>query len=297
MMAGAAVTVITACLNAVRTVETALRSVISQDWPGLEYIVVDGGSTDGTLEVLENYRPFLARLISEPDKGVYDAFNKGLALASGDIVGILNADDCYAPWTFGTVAEASRLHPECGVFYGKLAVIDEARRRWTVYPLGDHERLPNHMIAHPAAFVRKNLYEKHGFFDESYKIAGDWDLFLRFWLAGEGFCPIDRVLTAFRNAGLSSRPTRRLVRENRAVYRKYRGKIAGLSGAAYFGKTVREELKYWGRKGMELSGLYGLYSRYRDARLLNAEGWGAYDGPESLWNAVKALEEIEAIRD
>jgi glycosyltransferase involved in cell wall biosynthesis len=291
-MAPVGLTVITACLNSVRTVEAALRSVLSQGCPGLEYIVVDGGSTDGTLEVLESYRPFLTRLISGPDKGVYDAFNKGLALAAGEVVGILNADDQYAPWTLETVAEASRLHPECGVFYGKLAVIDEARRRWTVYPLGDHERLSNHMIAHPAAFVRKTLYERHGFFDENYKIVGDWDLFLRFWLAGERFCPIDRVLTAFGNAGLSSRPTRRLVRENKAIYRKYRGKTAGLSGAAYLKKMVRAELKYWGRKGMELSGLYGLYSRCRDARILRAEAWGVYDdGPEPLWDAVRDLEE------
>ena len=287
-----AVTVVTVCLNAVRTVESTLRSVISQNWPALEYIVVDGGSTDGTLEVLEKYRPFLARLISEPDRGIYDAFNKGLALATGEVIGILNADDGYAPWTFGTVAEASRLHPECGVFYGKLAVVDEARRRWTVYPLGDHERLSDRMIAHPAAFVRKTLYEKHGFFDENYKIAGDWDLFLRFWLAGERFRPIDRTLTAFGNAGLSSRPSRLLVRENLAIYRKYRGRTADLSGAAYLKKIARAELKYWGRKGRELSGLYGLYSRCRDAQILHAEGWGAYDGPEALWNAVRNLEEM-----
>jgi glycosyltransferase involved in cell wall biosynthesis len=290
-MASAAITVITACLDAVRTVGATLRSVVSQDCPGLEYIVIDGGSTDGTLEVLERYRPFLAHLVSEPDKGIYDAFNKGLALATGEVIGILNADDQYAPWTLGTVAETSRLHPECGIFYGKLATVDEARRRWTVYPLGDHKRLSSCMIAHPAAFVRKTLYERHGFFDESYKISGDWDLFLRFWLAGERFCPIDRVLTAFSSAGLSSRPSRLLVRENKRIYRKYRGRTADLSGAAYWRKTVRAELKYWGRKGLDLSGLYGLYSRCRDARILSTEGRGAYDGPEALWDAVRNLEE------
>jgi glycosyltransferase involved in cell wall biosynthesis len=283
-------TVITVCLNAARTIEATLRSVISQSCPGLEYIVVDGGSTDGTLDILEKYKPSLARLISEPDRGIYDAFNKGLALATGEIIGILNADDQYAPWTFETVLEASRLRPGCGVFYGALAVVDEARRRWTVYPRGDHERLVDAMIAHPASFVRKTLYERHGFFDENYKIAGDWDLFLRFRLARECFCPIDRVLTAFNNAGFSSRPSRLLVRENRAIYRKYRGRIAGLSGLAYLKKTVRAELKYWGRMGLELSGLYGLYSRYRDKRILRAEAWGAYAGPEALWDAVKAFE-------
>jgi glycosyltransferase involved in cell wall biosynthesis len=287
-----AITVVTACLNAARTVEATLRSVVSQGCPDLEYIVVDGGSTDGTLGVLEKYRPFLTRLISEPDKGIYDAFNKGLALATGDVIGILNADDHYAPWTLDTIAETSRLRPECGVFYGKLAVVDEARRRWTVYPLGDHERLPDCTIAHAASFVRKSLYEKHGFFDADYKIVGDWDLFLRFWLAGEHFCPIDRVLTAFSNAGLSSRPSRRLVRENKAIYRKYRGRTPDLSGLAYWKKAVRAELKYWVRRGLELSGLYhGVYSHFRDARMLRAEGQGVYDGPESLWDAVRVLEE------
>jgi hypothetical protein len=147
------------------------------------------------------------------------------------------------------------------------------------------------MIAHPASFVRKSLYEKHGFFDADYKITGDWDLFLRFWLAGECFCPIDRVLTAFDNTGLSSRPSRCLVRENKAIYRKYRGRTPDLSGLAYWKKAVRAEWRYWVRRGLELSGLYyGLYSRYRDKRILHTEGQGVYDSPESLWDAVRALE-------
>jgi glycosyltransferase len=290
-MRSVGITVITVCFNAAGTIEAALRSVVSQDYPGLEYIVVDGGSSDGTLDILEKYRPSLARLISEPDEGIYDAFNKGLALASGDVVGILNADDQYAPWALETVAEAARLHPESGVFYGKLAIIDRARRRWTIYPSSDHRRLSDSMIAHPASFVRKALYERHGVFDKSYKIVGDWDLFLRFRLAGEGFCPIGRVLTAFDNGGLSSRPSRCLVKENKAIYRKYRGRDAALSGPAYLKKMVRAELKYWVRLGLDLSGLYGPYSRYRDKRILYAEDAGEYEGPEALWNAVRTIEE------
>ncbi|MDR1377034.1 MAG: glycosyltransferase, partial [Synergistaceae bacterium] len=89
--------IVTVCLNAAPTLEQALKSVLAQPYPHLEYIVIDGGSTDGTLRILDKYKDRLTRVISEPDGGIYDAFNKGIALATGDIVGLLNADDQYAP--------------------------------------------------------------------------------------------------------------------------------------------------------------------------------------------------------
>ena len=94
--------VITVCLNAAGTIKQSLESVLSQTLPPAEYIVVDGGSTDGTREIVERYRPRLTQVVFEPDDGIYDAFNKGLARATGDLVGILNADDLYAPWALET---------------------------------------------------------------------------------------------------------------------------------------------------------------------------------------------------
>lgn len=271
--------IVTVCLNAAGTIEQALNSVLAQTCPPFEYIVVDGGSTDGTREILERYRSWLRHVVLEPDDGIYDAFNKGVARATGDVVGILNADDIYAPWALETVAEACRQHPEAGVFYGKLAVMDEARGCWTVYPVGDHRRLFSHMsIAHPATFVTRRMYEQYGLFDPSYRVSGDWEFILRLFRAGERFCSIDRVLTAFRNSGVSSAYTPRLLAENRRIYETI------LPPSAAWRAILKMYLKCWGKRLIGTLGMSGLYARWRDNRLLNAESSGAFRGDfELLW--------------
>ena len=274
--------IITVCLNAAGTIEQAMDSVLSQTCPPFEYIVIDGGSTDGTREIIERYRPRLTHIVLEPDEGIYDAFNKGVARATGDVVGILNADDLYAPWALETVAEAYRQSPDPGVFYGKLAVVDEARCRWTVYPVGDHRRLTSHMsIAHPATFVARSVYDRNGLFDPSFRVSGDWELMLRFFRFGVPFYPVDRVLTAFRNSGVSSAYSERLIAENRKIY------MDALPPLAAFGAVLKMCLKRWGRRWIDDLGLSDFYARYRDSRLLCAEGSGAFDGSFSrLWEAL-----------
>ncbi|MDR1874149.1 MAG: glycosyltransferase [Synergistaceae bacterium] len=276
------VTVVTVCLNAESTLETALRSVLDQSRAGVdvEYIVIDGGSTDGTLRIIEKYADRLAHIISEPDRGIYDAFNKGIRLATGDVIGLLNADDLYAPWAFRTVAELAR-RPDCGVFYGKQVILDREFRRWTVYSLGDFRQLPEHMnVAHPTVFVRKGVYERHGLFDVGYGIAGDWDLMLRLYRGGERFCPVDKVLAAFDNAGVSSIPSRRLLRENRKVYFRHMDFLP----AAW--RTAKMELRYCGRKILDVSRAYRLYGRWRDKKLLQVEASGTYDSVGDIWESL-----------
>ena len=274
--------IVTVCLNAAGTVEQALDSVLSQTCPPFEYIAIDGGSTDGTRAILERYRPRLTHVILEPDEGIYDAFNKGVARATGDVVGILNADDLYAPWALETVAEAYRKSSDTGVFYGKLAVVDEARRRWTVYPVGDHRFLTGRMsIAHPATFVARRMYERYGLFDPSCRVSGDWEFILRLFRGGERFCSIDRVLTAFRNSGISSAYTPRLLAENRRIYKSI------LPRCPAWRAILKMHLKHWGRGLVNALGLAEAYARYRDGRLLNAERTGAFDGDfEELWRLL-----------
>ena len=281
--------IITVCLNAVSTIEQTLNSVLSQTLPSFEYIVIDGGSTDGTREVIEKHRTRLSHVVFEPDEGIYDAFNKGLALATGDIVGILNADDMYVPWALETVAEAASGNPESEIFYGNQVMLDESRRRWTIYPLEGHRNLLSSMsIPHPATFVRRSLYEKSGFFDDSFKITGDWDLILRFFKTGASFYPINRVLTAFRNSGISFQPSRRLLAENGRIYR------ANLSPSAAYKALAKMELRYWGRKCLNALKLYELYARYRDRYLLKVEMWGDFDGSaeaiDSLFRKLRACQ-------
>ena len=274
--------IITICLNAAATIEQAMNSVLSQTRPPDEYIVIDGGSTDGTRDIIERYQHRLTQVVFEPDEGIYDAFNKGVSRASGDVIGILNADDLYAPWALERVAEARQNAPEAGVFYGKLAVVDEVRRCWTVYPLGTHRRLRDSMsIAHPATFVAREAYERCGVFDPSFKVSGDWDLMLRFLQEGVGFCPIDSVLTAFRNSGVSSGYSARLLDENARIYRKY------LPSSAARSRILRMNLRRWGRGLVNGLGLAGLYARCRDKHILHAEAGGPFHGDfDALWREV-----------
>lgn len=275
------ISIITVCRNAAATIEQTLLSVLGQNYPNLEYIVIDGGSTDGTWDVISKYRSCLAYAISETDNGIYDAFNKGLAQANGDIIGILNADDQYSPLVFNQINNEYQKNPNCGVFYGKLVVINKEQKRWTVYPLGSHLNLLNSMsIAHPATFVTKEMYSKHGLFDINYKIVADWDFILRLYLAGEKFCPINRVLAAFSNSGISSCLSRRLVAENSSIYRKYHS----FGGA--WGRNLKLEAKYWGRQLLTRINLYAYYSRYREERIFHREAFGVYKDMSTLWNSL-----------
>jgi glycosyltransferase involved in cell wall biosynthesis len=278
------ITVITACLNASRTIEQTIRSVLDQEYPNLEYIIIDGGSEDGTLDIVEKYRERISIFVSEPDNGIYDAFNKGIRLATGDLIGILNADDFYAPWAFKRAAEAYESRHDCDVFFGKLVVIDEETKRWKVYSLGAPEDLVDHVsVPHPAVFAPRKTYERWGSFDDSYKIAGDWDFLLRLYTGEASFCPVDDVFTAFRVSGVSSLLSSRQLMENRLVYLKYLDRSAALK------KISKMYLKYYGRLFMKISHTYEIYAKFRDSRILSVEREGEYsnENADSVWSILQ----------
>lgn len=178
------VTVVTPNLNQAAYLEEALRSVLLQDYPDLEYLVIDGGSRDGSVEVIRRYAPHLEYWTSEPDRGQSHALNKGLARATGEVVGWLNADDVYLPNTLKRVAMAFREDPELGLVYGDCLVLDERSgelRRWSgVGPPGCVALLVHgNGIPQPSAFVRRSVLERTGLLDESMHLAMDYDLWLR----------------------------------------------------------------------------------------------------------------------
>jgi glycosyltransferase involved in cell wall biosynthesis len=199
------ISVVTACLNAAGTIEEALASVRSQGYPSVEHIVVDGGSTDGTLAILESAEG--VRWISEPDDGRVDAVNKGVAMATGEVIAWLNADDRYHPGALQAVGEAFAAQPGAMWVTGYCDIVDgdgaEIRRAVTAYKnwLLRHWSYPLYLtqnfVSDPATFVRRAALDEVGPLDPRYRISHDYDLWLR---VGRGSDPVvlRRTLSSFR---------------------------------------------------------------------------------------------------
>jgi glycosyltransferase involved in cell wall biosynthesis len=181
------ISIVTPCLNAADTIQEALESVRSQGYPGLEHLVVDGGSTDGTLELLEQAEGI--RFLSEPDRGRADAVNKGVARTSGGVVGFLNADDRYEPGALRAVGAAFAADPDAAWVTGYCRIVDgegrEIRRAITAYKnlLLRHWSFPLYLtqnfVSDPATFARRTVLEEAGPLDQRYQISHDYDLWLR----------------------------------------------------------------------------------------------------------------------
>lgn len=205
VMENVKVSIITVSYNSVRTIEQTIRSVLKQSYQNIEYIVIDGESTDGTCDIIRKYEDAIAFYMSEPDTGIYDAMNKGLQHATGDIVGIINSDDWYEPDAVGRIVECF-ISGEAEVVYGRVCFVDEkgictySRRR----PLDSIWYLAGG-IPHPSVFVKHCVYEKYGVFDTDYRVAADYELLLRFYTKRVQFEFVDAVISNFRLGGFSSR--------------------------------------------------------------------------------------------
>ncbi len=178
------VSIITAVYNSVDYINDAIQSVLSQDYENLEYIVVDGGSTDGTLEIINKYRNRISTIISEPDKGIYDALNKGVMYASGDVIGLLHADDMYANTNvISRMIETFKLEG-CDTAYSDLLYVDTKNtdkviRYWQADSFRNEAFLEGWMPPHPTFFVKREIYEKYGCFNTEMRISADYELMLR----------------------------------------------------------------------------------------------------------------------
>lgn len=216
------VSIITVSFNAANTIEQTIKSVINQTYNNIEYIIIDGASTDNTLDIANKYKKNIKHLVSEPDHGIYNAMNKGIALASGSLVGIINADDWYEPKTVETIVahyKSKGIERDDTVYYGFLRLWKNEKEFGIRRVL--HDFIPEFVIQHPTWFVPKKLYEKYGVFDESFKISSDYDLMNRFFHKSVNFCPIDAVLANFRYGGASSQSFEQSALDNRRIKLRY----------------------------------------------------------------------------
>ena len=219
------VTVITVCYNSANSLERALKSVASQDWPRVEHIVIDGGSTDDTLYILERYQNHLAHVVSEPDKGIYDAMNKGLDRTTGDIVCFLNADDQYASNHVLSLVVKQMLAHELDALLGDVAFFHSTDPMRMVRRYRSDRFTPGRlawgwMPAHPALFLNKSVVQRVGRFKTEYRIAGDFDYIARaFYGCDLQYQHLPEVLVHMQTGGASTAGWRSKVLLNQEVLR------------------------------------------------------------------------------
>lgn len=222
------ISIITATWNSEATIASCINSVAEQDWPLREHILIDGFSTDGTMEVVEASRHMLATVVSEPDGGIYDALNKGLAVARGEVVGFLHSDDFYANSSvLRKIADAFD-DPEVCAVYGDLEYVlkedtSKVIRRWKSSEFDERKLRQGWMPPHPTLYVRRSWYQHTNGFDTSYNIAGDYHSVLRlFSLPQFKAVYIPDVLVKMRTGGVSNRSMRNLWVKSREDLRALR---------------------------------------------------------------------------
>lgn len=205
------ISLITATFNSEATISCAIDSVASQSYKNIEHLIIDGNSTDATLDVIKKYPNNNIHLVSENDDGIYDALNKGIEKARGEIVGFLHADDFFeSDQTLEIIAEAFR-DPNIDAVYGDLVYVGQNNenkviRYWCAGQLKNSSLGRGWMPPHPTFYVRRSVYQRLGGFNKKYKISADYDLMLRFFIHGQiNVLYLPKVLIRMRAGGISNR--------------------------------------------------------------------------------------------
>jgi len=239
--------VITVCFNSAETLSRALVSVSQQDFPRVEHIVIDGNSTDGTLKIIEDHKAGLTHVISEPDRGIYDAMNKGLALATGDVICFLNADDYYDSKHVLSIVATSMQNNRLDALVGDVGFFrKENINRIVRHYRSDRfkpERLAwGWMPAHPALFMRREVFKRIGHFKTDYKIAADYEYVVRAFCGDSPlrYKHLPAVLVRMQMGGVSTQGIRATILLNQEIIRACREN--GIS-TNYFKLLVKYPIK------------------------------------------------------
>lgn len=178
------ISLVTVSYNSAKTIEDTIQSVLSQTWKDVEYLIIDGGSTDGTCDIVKKYRDSIAGFVSEPDYGIYDAMNKGIRLATGDVIGFLNADDVYTNKMVLEKVATAFIELDVDSVYGDLCYVahdnmNKVVRYWKAGRFTPTSFRRGWMPPHPTFFVKKAVLDNYGAFDPTFRLSGDYELILR----------------------------------------------------------------------------------------------------------------------
>ena len=210
-------TIITVVRNGSDTLQKCINSIKAQTFQDFEYLIIDGASSDGTIELISDNSDVVSFATSEEDQGLYFAMNKGLKQARGKYVGILNADDIYFPNTLDLVQEAFRKDSNSHVVYGAMSYFNQPDRVHFIHI----NELRNRMIFHPTCFVSSETYKRIGEFDTKYQVAADYEFIMRCFKAGENFLGLNHALAIFSDGGTSARLRLRSILETSEIQAKY----------------------------------------------------------------------------
>ena len=195
-------TVVTVVYNGALHIEKAVQSVLSQDYLNIEYIIIDGCSSDGTIDIIQRYENIIDYWMSAPDRGIYDAMNKGIMLSRGELIGFLNSDDFYEPGAIRAVIEDYKKKCYRGIYYGNSYVI-QADLRIRYLSIGNASLWRGLGFKHQAMFVHRDIHKKFGLYNPAYRIAADYDFVLSAALKGVKLIHIDKTLVNYSNMGAS----------------------------------------------------------------------------------------------
>lgn len=204
------ISIVTVCFNSAETIRDTIESVLMQTYSDIEFIIIDGFSNDGTIAIIDEYRDKIAVVVSEPDKGIYDAMNKGIRLATGDLVGILNSDDVFSSeTTIADLAEYYHAHPDLDGTYADLVYVQRDRLEKTTRFYSSKRFAPWNVrfgliFPHPTLYVRPQIYDKFGYYKLNYRVAADFELMARFIASGVKLARNPDVMVKMREGGISS---------------------------------------------------------------------------------------------
>lgn len=244
------VSIITVCYNSAATIEDTIKSVLAQSHADIEYILIDGKSTDGTLEIINQYKNSIATILSEPDKGMYDAINKGINLCSGELVAILNADDFYIDEKVISDVVDKIKEEKAESLYADLYYVEEKDtskvvRNWVSGKYSRKSFLYGWMPPHPSFFVRKRVYDQFGQFNLQLKSAADYELMLRFLYKNNiSTCYLPRPIVRMRIGGMSNVSLKNRIKANKEDRKAW--EINGLQPKSFtlFVKPLRKIVQY-----------------------------------------------------
>ena len=223
------ISIITACFNSETTIRDTLESIKYQIYTNIEYIIIDGGSTDNTLKILDEYRGIITVLVSEQDKGLYDAMNKGIIFASGDVIGILNSDDLYQDSkVIKDVMDEFNNNSELDILYGNLVYVksDETNkviRNWISKKYYSQFFENGNVPPHPSLFLRRKVYNQAGLFDLDFRIAADYEFMLRIYKKNNFNSKyLNRLIVRMRLGGASNNSISSIFHQNKEVLKAWK---------------------------------------------------------------------------